>query len=87
VIPGAYRQATLDRGIARLVVPAEAGGALAGQLPGLAERWSVIGERLPTEAWRQLPAEAGDRLSAGVRAAFNPLQLLNPGLLTLASPA
>ncbi len=87
VIPGAYRQATLERGIARLVVPSEAGGALAGQLPGLAERWQVIGERLPADAWRRLPAEASDRLSVGVRAAFNPLQLLNPGLLTLASPA
>lgn len=87
VIPGAYRQATIERGIARLVVPSDAGSALAGQLPGLAERWHVIGERLPADAWRRLPAEASDRLSVGVRAAFDPLQLLNPGLLTLASPA
>ncbi len=87
VIPGAYRQATLERGIVRLIVPADAALALHGQLAGLAERWHLIGEQLPAESWGLLPGEAFARLASNVRQAFDPRHLLNPGLVTPASTA
>jgi len=87
VIPGAYRQATLERGIVRLIVPADAALALHGQLAGLAERWHLIGEQLPAESWGLLPGEANARLASNVRQAFDPRHLLNPGLVTPASTA
>ena len=87
VIPGAYRQATLERGIVRLIVPADAALALHGQLAGLAERWHLIGEQLPAESWGLLPGEANARLASSVRQAFDPRHLLNPGLVTPASTA
>ena len=87
VIPGAYRQATLERGIVRLIVPADAALALHGQLAGLAERWRLIGEQLPAESWGLLPGEANARLASNVRQAFDPRHLLNPGLVTPASTA
>jgi hypothetical protein len=41
-----------------------------------------IFERLPRALWSALaPTPAGDRLSRGVRAAFDPHRLLNPGIL------
>ena len=41
-----------------------------------------IFERLPAMLWRELaPSAIDDRLSRGVRSAFDPHQLLNPGIL------
>jgi hypothetical protein len=41
-----------------------------------------IFERLPAPLWSSLaPSPVGDRLSRGVRHAFDPLGLLNPGIL------
>ena len=39
-----------------------------------------IGEILPAPVWASLPAAAEDRLSRGVRAAFDPHGILNPGI-------
>jgi FAD/FMN-containing dehydrogenase len=41
----------------------------------------VIGEVLPDAAWRVLPAPSGDRLSRGIKRAFDPHDVLNPGIL------
>ena len=83
---GGWRQGSVERGIVRLVVPAHEGGALAGLLASLGERWTVVGERLPADAWHALPVAGTDRLSASIRRAFDPLQLLNPGVLGHARP-
>jgi glycolate oxidase FAD binding subunit len=40
-----------------------------------------IGEVLPAHAWSSLPSATMDRLSRGVRAAFDPRGILNPGIL------
>jgi glycolate oxidase FAD binding subunit len=40
-----------------------------------------VGERLPAGVWPALPSPVGDRLSRGVRRAFDPGRLLNPGIL------
>lgn len=79
-IGGVVRQASVERGIVRLVVPAAEGDAVAPLVQTLARQWSVVGERLPSAAWDALPSPAADRLSARVRAAFDPHHILNPGL-------
>ncbi len=40
-----------------------------------------IGEILPVHVWSALPSATMDRLSRGVRAAFDPCGILNPGIL------
>lgn len=80
-LAGATRQASVERGILRLVIPAAAGGAVAPLVRLLATQGTVLGERLPSAAWDALPPPASDRLSKGVRAAFDPRHILNPGLL------
>ncbi|MGH7670668.1 MAG: FAD-binding oxidoreductase [Gemmatimonadaceae bacterium] len=40
-----------------------------------------IGETLPAHAWSSLPSAAMDHLSRGVRVAFDPNGILNPGIL------
>lgn len=79
-VAGVLRHASVERGVVRLVVPAGAGGAVVPLVRTLAARWSVVGERLPPAAWDALPAPASDPLSTGVRAAFDPHHILNPGL-------
>lgn len=79
--PGAHCQASVERGVARVVVPAGDAATVAPLVRSLAREWHVIGERLPAEAWDVLPPAASDRLSRRVRAAFDPYHILNPGLL------
>ena len=74
------RHASIERGVVRLIVPATAHEVVAPLVRCLASHASVLGERLPRAAWEALPAVT-DRLSRGVRAAFDPHQILNPGLL------
>lgn len=78
---GALFHASLERGVARCVIPAPDADALRATLPSLSQRWSLVGEQLPSSAWPALPPIGGDRLSRGVRAAFDPHALLNRGIL------
>jgi glycolate oxidase FAD binding subunit len=84
---GGWVQASPGRGVARLVVPLpdaldegetrELQAALATTFAG-----TRICERLPASLWPTLaPSPADDRLSRGVRAAFDPHLVLNPGIL------
>jgi len=80
-IPGCVRHATVERGVARCAVPAGSAHALTALLPALTPAWHVVGEVLAPDAWSILRTTGIDRLSRGVRAAFDPHQLLNPGLM------
>ena len=84
---GGWLHASPGRGIVRLVVPLpaslsadearELGAVLA--LPFAGTR---IAERLPAALWPTLaPSPVMDRLSLGVRRAFDPHLVLNPGIL------
>jgi glycolate oxidase FAD binding subunit len=43
---------------------------------------TVVGERLPAESWSRLgPGRVHDRLSAGIKQTFDPIGILNPGIL------
>ena len=72
--------ATIERGIVRLIAQAPHAPSLATITTTLATAGTVVGERLPAGCWTVLIAPV-DRLSLGVRTAFDPHALLNPGIL------
>ncbi|MDB4881519.1 MAG: linked oxidase protein [Gemmatimonadetes bacterium] len=82
---GGYAHATLERGIVRCVVPVteseEENGRLRGIVGELQSSGSRIVERLPASLWDGAPSVIADRLSTGIRQAFDPDSLLNPGIL------
>jgi glycolate dehydrogenase FAD-binding subunit len=77
------RHATIARGIVRCILPTSGAAALTAPAAGVATRIATrIAERLPAALWPAVaPTAAGDRISLGVRAAFDPGRLLNPGIL------
>ena len=82
---GGYAHATLERGVVRCVVPIvaaeEENGRLRGIIGELHSAGSRVFERLPQALWSDVPSAVADHLSASIRRAFDPDQLLNPGIL------
>jgi len=80
-----HAHATLERGVVRCVLrvdPAEEdNGRLRGMIAELQSSGSRIAERLPRSIWDRFPSAAADPLSLEIRRAFDPLLLLNPGIL------
>lgn len=80
-VPDALVHATLDRGIARVVLPHIADADLLSRLRQPSE-CSRVFEVLPASLWREVaPSAVSDPLSQRVRAAFDPERRLNPGIL------
>jgi len=80
-VPDAFLHATLDRGIARLVLPRVGDADLVTRLR-LATECARVCEVLPAALWHQVaPSAASDPLSQRVRTAFDPERRLNPGIL------
>jgi glycolate oxidase FAD binding subunit len=83
---GGYAHATLARGVVRCVIPTASAdddevARLRGLLTTLRIDATCIAERLPAALWPALmPAAASDPLSVGIRNAFDPDHLLNPGI-------
>lgn len=81
-VPGAMFSGTPSLGILRCIIPgsahANAVNAIVSATPGA----TVIFERLPGAMWPIVakPA-ASDRLSQGIKGAFDPKNILNPGIL------
>lgn len=79
--------ASLQRGVVRCILPIRGRGEeeqarLRGIVVALQHLATSVVERLPAPLWPALvPAAAADRLSVGVRNAFDPDRLLNPGIL------
>jgi glycolate oxidase FAD binding subunit len=83
-VPGGFAHATLHRSVARVVLPNGATGLAPGVADALRSitRETRIFERLPADDWRSFaPSAVADKLSRGVRDAFDPDRLLNPGIL------
>jgi glycolate oxidase FAD binding subunit len=83
-VPGALAHGSVSRSVVRVILP-----QTNGELPDNAlavlraeARQTRIVERLPASLWSSLaPTAVSDRLSRGVRAAFDPHRILNPGML------
>ncbi|HWL40710.1 MAG TPA: FAD-binding protein [Gemmatimonadaceae bacterium] len=83
-IPGVYTCINIARGVVRIIAkstrdaPAElAGFPLDGPVEG-----SFVFERLPAETWTTIsPSVVADPLSQGIKRAYDPFNLLNPGIL------
>jgi glycolate oxidase FAD binding subunit len=81
---GGHAHASVMRSTARVIVPHVDGTIPADALALLpaVSRETRIFERLPAALWRTLaPSAVTHRLAHGVRAAFDPHHLLNPGIL------
>jgi glycolate oxidase FAD binding subunit len=84
-IPGVYTCVNIARGIVRIVAGGSTPGA-AAEMASLSLDGPVEGafvfERLPAETWETIsPSVVGDPLSRGIKRAYDPFNVLNPGIL------
>ena len=80
---GILAHASVERGVVRQIY---LGDEAFGFDPGTMRGARVIVERMPAALWQSVgtslaPSPLGDRLSLGVRRAFDPARILNPGIL------
>jgi glycolate oxidase FAD binding subunit len=80
--PGTLLHASPSRGVVRCIVPkTDAAVASLKRRFAAPSQGSRIGERLPAELWQLCsPAPTADRLSAGIKRAFDPSNVLNVGI-------
>lgn len=82
--PGAYRHGDPGRGVVRLVLPLDESSSEASLRSALEIPFdgTRIYERLPAALWAALaPTAMRGAIDRGVKAAFDPHHLLNPGIL------
>ncbi len=83
---GGEAYGTARRGVVRCIIPLdgptdEEFSRLRGIIGALRVDASLVAERLPAPLWASLvPAAASDNLSRGIRAAFDPDHIMNPGI-------
>jgi glycolate oxidase FAD binding subunit len=76
----AFVHSTPSLGIVRCILPSDASIDTIGKLSQL--QATVIFERLPREGWERFsPSVVSDRISQRVKTAFDPFNILNPGIL------
>ncbi|HVF39351.1 MAG TPA: FAD-binding protein [Gemmatimonadaceae bacterium] len=82
-IDGAMAHARAGLGMVRCIIPqAHATEDLLQRLSQATSGSTVIYERLPAAIWDRIsPSIVGDRLSQRVKHAFDPLNILNPGIM------
>ncbi len=81
-IPGAMLHCTPSLGIVRCIIPATAPAEALSAIVSSTPQATVIYERLPAPMWQPLAeSTASDRLSQGIKRAFDPRNILNPGIL------
>jgi glycolate oxidase FAD binding subunit len=81
-ISGSCMHATPSLGIIRCILPGGTDMASVERLTHLRSAPTVIFERLPHDAWELLsPSVIADRISQRLKNAFDPLGILNPGIL------
>ncbi|MEP7000042.1 MAG: hypothetical protein ABI969_06170 [bacterium] len=83
---GGFTHATLTRGVVRCVLPSpgdnESFEHLRSALSAFSRDFTIVGERMPVALWNVI-ARAGSTaaLADGVRRAFDPDRIMNPGIL------
>lgn len=81
-IPGARMHASPGLGIVRCILPPSAGFEAVHALTEACKSATIVCERMPRELWPLIsPTVVGDRISQGIKRAFDPQNILNPGIL------
>lgn len=81
-IPDGRMHASPGLGIVRCILPPSAGFEAVHSLTQACRSVTVVGERMPRELWPIIsPTVVGDRVSQGIKRAFDPQNILNPGIL------
>ena len=79
---GGHADSTLTRGVVRCVLPASAAEPLRSALQQLASEVTIVGERMPPALWAVVSHRRSSQpLADGVRQAFDPDHIMNPGIL------
>ena len=79
---GALMHASIGRGIVRCVVPAALSSTAIEKLVSAKTNHTLILESAPADLWVRIsPSAIADRVSQSVRRAFDPMMILNPGIL------
>ena len=81
-LDGATMHASIARGTVRCILPAEPTASVSEAVSSPHASDTIIFETLPAGLWPGLsPTAISDRVSQGIRKAFDPLGILNPGIL------
>lgn len=81
-IPDGRMHASPGLGIVRCILPPSAGFEAVHSLTQACRRVTIVGESMPRELWPNIsPNVVGDRVSQGIKRAFDPHNILNPGIL------
>jgi glycolate oxidase FAD binding subunit len=78
----AMMHASIGRGTVRCAISGEPPHEIGDQLAALQAHDTVILENAPASLWERIsPSATGDRVSTNLKKAFDPLGILNPGIL------
>jgi glycolate oxidase FAD binding subunit len=81
-IDGTMMHATPSLGVVRCILPAATPMLFLERLANASPGATIIYERLPSHLWPLLsPGVVSDRISQGIKRAFDPSNILNPGIL------
>lgn len=81
-IPDGRMHASPALGIVRCILPPSAGFEAVHSLTQACRSVTIVCERMPREIWQVVsPTVVGDRVSQGIKHAFDPRNILNPGIL------
>lgn len=81
-IPDGRMHASPGLGIVRCILPPSAGFEAVHSLTEACRSVTIVAERMPREMWPIIsPTVVGNRVSQGIKRAFDPQNILNPGIL------
>ncbi len=81
-VPSARMHASVGLGIVRCIFPAHAGFEAVQGVAQACGNSTIVCERMPRELWPLIsPTVVGDRISQGIKHAFDPQNILNPCIL------
>jgi glycolate oxidase FAD binding subunit len=81
-LPGARMHASVGLGIVRCILPASSGFEMVHSLTEACNGATIVCERMPRELWPLIsPTVVGDKISQGIKRAFDPHGILNPCIL------
>jgi len=81
-LESARMHSSVGLGIVRCILPASSGFEAVHNLTQACAGSTIVCERMPRELWPLIsPTVVGDRISQGIKRAFDPHGILNPGIL------